>query len=78
VGKDRGQVARTFGMDDIRHLDGLVENVTVEEKNGAESLTSTGSVQGFWVDAETLRSVARYVMNSWSSGTPNSRGWRLW
>jgi hypothetical protein len=47
VGKDGGQVARTFGADDIRYLDGLVENLPVEEKDGAESLTSTGSVQGF-------------------------------
>jgi hypothetical protein len=43
-------------------FDFLEENVAVEKEDGTEGFTSTGSVQGFWVEAATLASVARWVM----------------
>ncbi len=51
--------------------------MSVEAGDGAEGLTSTGSVQGFWEDAERRGSVARCEMNAWISSTPISLGWRL-
>ena len=52
-----------FGADEVGgEFYFLEENVAIEEEDGAEGLTSTDSVQGFWVEAATLPSVARWVM----------------
>jgi|GEM_PF-6605073 len=56
-----------------------LEDVVVEEEKGAEGLTSVNSVQGFWVEAATCLSTARWVMKACTSGAPISLGWRfLW
>jgi len=51
-----------------------VEDVAIEKQDSAEGFTSTGSVQGFWVEAAKFFSTARWVMNWLISATPISRG----
>jgi hypothetical protein len=48
----------------------LVEDVAVEEEQGAEGLTSASSVQGFWVEAATFCSTARWVRKASISAAP--------
>lgn len=67
-----------FGAKDVGgKVEFFFENVAVEEDDGAKGLTSTGSVQGFWEEAERERSVARWEMKHCISSTPMSLGWRL-
>ena len=74
TGEDGGQALGTFGTAEENGFDFLVKNIAVEEEDGAKGLTSTGSVQGFWVDAATLRSTARWVIKARISGAPISSG----
>jgi hypothetical protein len=63
--EDCGEAVWLFGAEYVGgKFDLFEEDVTVEEEDGAECLTSTGSVQGFCVEAATFRSVARCVMKA--------------
>ena len=64
-GDDCGETVRLFGAKYVGgKFDLFEQDVAVEEEDGAEGFTSTSSVQGFWVDAATFRSVARCVMKA--------------
>jgi len=47
------------GVDGVIQL--LLEDIAIQEKQCAEGLTSASSVQGFWVEAATCFSTARWV-----------------
>ncbi len=78
TGEDCGQAFGAFGTGEENGFDFLVKNFAVEEEDGAKRLTSTGSVQGFCVDAATLRSTARWVRKARISDAPISAGCFLW
>jgi hypothetical protein len=55
-----------------------LENVTIEEEEGAKSLVPPAPTAGaVWVEADTSCLVARWVRNCPISGMPISLGWRL-
>lgn len=77
VGQNRREAFGAFGAGEQDGFDLFVEDFAVEKENGAEGLTSTSSVHGFWVEAATLRWMARWVRKALISAAPMSLGWRL-
>lgn len=76
VGQDDRQRFGFFGAQDLfRDFDLHLEHMTIEKEQCIERLTSTGSVHGFWVEAETCLSIARWLRKAWISAEPMPLGW---
>ena len=77
-GKDGGEALRLLGSHGGDVLKGLAKNFAIEKENSAQGLVPPAPTAGaVWVEAATLRSVARWVMKASTSGTPMSLGWRF-
>ena len=77
-GKDSRKVLGLLGSHSSDIIEGQTENFAIEKENGAKGLIPPAPTAGtVCVEAATLRSVARWVMNASTSGTPISLGWRL-
>lgn len=79
-GEDGGYAFAAFGADEaeVGLVEFDVEDVAVEEEDGADGLISLApNARTVWVEAEALRSTTRWVMNWLISGAPISLGWRL-